>query len=280
MTDLTGLFIGIAPFVALLLWCEVRDRRRDQADGVRAGIHAAACRVLGGESMLSIQVAPAWGWRGGRVHLSVPSGYESLIARVSRAVVQQLPNRYELVIHRGSAPAQIRQRPGGEGKAAKRILMVMTRDTRIDDTRAARHAAGMARAGGATVRMVYISPLPSPRVDKHDRIVADTDREMARITTEAGERLARLAWEFDDVPVDGVVRFGPLGGELSIEVEVFGADLVALAAPRRPGLRDRLRAWYLARVSLGSKVPLILLPRLSEGANARPRERVALPALR
>lgn len=280
MTDLTGLFIGIAPFVALLLWCEVRDRRRDQADGVRAEIHAAACLVLGGESMLSIQVAPAWGWRRGRVHLSVPGGYESLIARVSRAVIQRLPNRYELVVHRGSAPAQIRQRPEGEGHAPKRMLMVMTCDTQIDDTLAARAAAAMARASGATVRMVYISPLPPPRVDKHDRIVADTDREMARITAEVGERLAWLASEFDDVPVEGVVRFGSLGAELSIEVEVFGADLVALAAPRRPGLRDRLRAWYLARMSLGSRVPLVLLPRPSEGANARGRERVALPALR
>ncbi len=113
VTDLTGLFIGITPFVALLLWSEVRDRRRDQADGVRAGIHAAACRVLGGESMLSIQVAPAWGWRGGRVHLSVPSGYESLIARVSRAVVQQLPNRYELPPRGGDGPSRRRDRPHG-----------------------------------------------------------------------------------------------------------------------------------------------------------------------
>ncbi|HWN54355.1 MAG TPA: hypothetical protein VNP91_04530, partial [Methylomirabilota bacterium] len=72
MSDLTGLFLGLSPFLALLLWCEVRDRRRDQADVVRAEIHAATNHVLGGETMLSVQVEPALRWRRGRVHLSVP----------------------------------------------------------------------------------------------------------------------------------------------------------------------------------------------------------------
>src|SRR6266478_1571147 len=105
VSDLTGLFLGLVPFLTLLLWSEVRDRRRDRADGVRAEIHAATNHVLGGETMLSVQVEAARRWRRGRVHLSVPGGYESLIARVSRTVIERLPNRYELVIHRGSAKA-------------------------------------------------------------------------------------------------------------------------------------------------------------------------------
>ena len=91
MSDLIGLFLGLAPFLALLLWCEVRDRRRDQADVVRAEIRAATNHVLGGETMLSVQVEPALRWRRGRVHLSVPGGYESLIARVSRTVIERMP---------------------------------------------------------------------------------------------------------------------------------------------------------------------------------------------
>ncbi|PYM44548.1 MAG: hypothetical protein DME16_20640 [Candidatus Rokuibacteriota bacterium] len=263
------MFLGLSPFLALLLWCEVRDRRRDRADVVRAEIHAATNHALGGETMLSIQVEPALRWRRGRVHLSVPGGYESLIARVSRTVVERLPNRYELVIHRRFAPAQVRQRPRGERRMGKRILMVMRGGARADHALAARAAAALARKSGGTIRMVYIAPLPTPRVDTHDRVVSDTDREMARISADVGERLAKLARELDDVPVESTIRFGRLGTELSIEAEVFGADLIAISAEPRPGLRDRLRAWYLARVTLGSRIPLVLLPLPAVGSSGQ-----------
>ena len=269
MSDLTGLFLGLSPFLALLLWCEVRDRRRDRADVVRAEIHAATNHALGGETMLSIQVEPALRWRRGRVHLSVPGGYESLIARVSRTVVERLPNRYELVIHRRFAPAQVRQRPRGERRMGKRILMVMRGGARADHALAARAAAALARKSGGTIRMVYIAPLPTPRVDTHDRVVSDTDREMARISADVGERLAKLARELDDVPVESTIRFGRLGRELSIEAEVFGADLIAISAKPRPGLRDRIGAWYLGRVALGSRIPLVLLPLPAVGSSGQ-----------
>jgi len=279
VSDLTGLFLGLSPFLALLLWCEVRDRRRDRADVVRAEIHAATNHALGGETMLSIQVEPALRWRRGRVHLSVPGGYESLIARVSRTVVERLPNRYELVIHRRFAPAQVRQRPRGERSMAKRILMVMRGGARADHALAARGAAALARKSGGTIRMVYIAPLPTPRVDTHDRVVSDTDREMARISADVGERLAKLARELDDVPVESTIRFGRLGTELSIEAEVFGADLIAISAEPRPGLRDRLRAWYLARVTLGSRIPLVLLPLPAVGSSGQREDALAFSVL-
>lgn len=103
VNDLTGLCIGIGPMLAVLLWCNLRDRRRDRADEVRADINAAANRALGGESLLAVAVEPALGWRRGRVHLTTPGGYESLIANVSGAVIQKLPNDYELVVHRAPA---------------------------------------------------------------------------------------------------------------------------------------------------------------------------------
>ena len=105
INDLTGLCIGIGPMLAVLFWCNLRDRRRDRANEVRADISAAANRALGGESMLAVEVEPAKGWRRGRVHLRTPGGYESLIAKVSGAVIQRLPNEYELVVHRAPARA-------------------------------------------------------------------------------------------------------------------------------------------------------------------------------
>jgi universal stress protein family protein len=280
VSDLTGLLLGLAPFLLLLLWCEVRDRRREQADVVRAEIHAATSHVLGGETMLSVQVDPALRWRRGRVHLSVPGGYESLIARVSRTVIERLPTRYTLVIHRGAAPARTRERPKSEPSMPTRILMVMRGRARADHALAAREAAVMARKSGGTIRMVYITPMPRPRVDTHDRIVSDTDREMVRISADVRERLAALARELDDVPVESMIRFGRLGTELPIEAELFGADLIALSEKPRPGLRDRLRAWYLARVPLGSKIPVVLLPRPVVGSNGQREDALALSMLR
>jgi hypothetical protein len=86
--------------VAALLWSGRRDRLRERANRVRADIDAAANRVLGGESVLSVRVEPRGPWRPGRVHLSAPGGYEFLIASVSGAVIARLPEHYELVVRR------------------------------------------------------------------------------------------------------------------------------------------------------------------------------------
>jgi hypothetical protein len=99
--DVLGMLIGVGPVVAALLWSERQDRLRHRANRVRADISAAANRALGGESVLSVRVEPRGPWRNGRVHLSAPGGYEFLIASVAATVISRLPDRYELVAHRG-----------------------------------------------------------------------------------------------------------------------------------------------------------------------------------
>ena len=47
---------------------------------------------------------------------------------------------------------------------AKRILMVITPETTGDLGRAARSAAGVARDSGGQVRMVFVRPIPPPRL--------------------------------------------------------------------------------------------------------------------
>jgi len=141
---------------------------------------------------------------------------------------------------------------------AKRVLLVLT--TNDDGASATRDVAGVARAAGGTVRVMYVHPLPRPRVDRYGRLVADVDREMARLTTRTLTRLEASTADVRDVPIERVVRFGRLGRELAIEAAVFRADLVALAAPPRPSLRHRLQAWYLERIALGSAVRLVVLP--------------------
>jgi len=118
---------------------------------------------------------------------------------------------------------------------AKRVLMVITPETTGDLRGAARRAAVVARDSGGQVRMVLVRPIPPPRMDRYDRIVADPDAEMTRLAALAEARMAALGAEFGDVPVESLVRFGRLGAELRIEAETFGADLIALVASSRPG---------------------------------------------
>jgi hypothetical protein len=160
---------------------------------------------------------------------------------------------------------------------AKRILMVITPACAGDLVSAARSAAAVARESGGGVRMAWVRPLPAPRRDRHDRVVADADREMARLTAAALEEMAALAGELGEVDVERVVRFGRLATELLIETHAWRADLIGLAAPERPGPRHRVRAWYLVRMV---SIPVVLLPIDRGDTEPRRRASVALPAFR
>jgi len=72
---------------------------------------------------------------------------------------------------------------------------------------AARSAAAVARESGGVV---------PPRVDRHDRVVADTDREMARLAERAHERMSALARELGEILVERVVRFAASGNAVSL----------------------------------------------------------------
>jgi nucleotide-binding universal stress UspA family protein len=161
---------------------------------------------------------------------------------------------------------------------AKRILLVVREGAHAARQSAALAAGRLARESGGAVRMMYVSPLPPARMDRHDRMVANIDQEMMRITGEGQDCLARLAAEIPDVPVERVVRFGRLKDEVRIEAEAFAADLVALAAPLSPGPWHRALAWYLGRVALASKTPVVLLPVSTQGPERGSRDAVAMPA--
>jgi nucleotide-binding universal stress UspA family protein len=161
---------------------------------------------------------------------------------------------------------------------AKRILLVVRDRERAALTSAVLAAGRLARDTGGALRIMYASPLPPPRVDRHDRVVADTDREMARIAEVGTACVDRLAAELPDLSVERVVRFGRLSDEVRAEAEVFGADLVALAAPLRPRLAHRALVWYIEHVTLGSAMPVILLPVAAPGAARRSRDAIAVPA--
>jgi hypothetical protein len=98
-----------------------------------------------------------------------------------------------------------------------------------------------ARAERACLRLACLRPLPPPRVDHWDRIVANVDREMDRITRATLERFDAAARVFDDVAIECVVRFGVPRREARLEVEAFAPDLVAsFESRRRAALAIRL----------------------------------------
>jgi nucleotide-binding universal stress UspA family protein len=163
---------------------------------------------------------------------------------------------------------------------AKRILVPIVPDVTADYTLAAISAARIARKTGGMVRLACLMPLPPPRVDDHDRVVSDTDREMDRLTAQAEMRLRAMTAEMEGVPVETVIRFGRPRVELLREVEVFEPDLVALATPLASGAGSRLRAWLLRRAAIASPVPVALLPLPMAGAGAPSSGAVVAPALR
>ena len=127
-----------------------------------------------------------------------------------------------------------------------RLLAVITPG---DEAAALAGFAGLmsiARAAGAEVRVAYVHDLPEPRVDRHDRIVADTDTEMARIEATATHTVVTAARVFDDVPVETVVRFGAPRREAALEAEVYAPQIVVVFSAVA-GRLNRFRAWALRR---------------------------------
>ena len=127
----------------------------------------------------------------------------------------------------------------------------------------------LARAREATVRVAYFRPIPDPRVDRYDRVVADSDREMTRIGRGFIDTLRWAAQRFDGVVMHAVVRFGAPRREVDTEVEVFRPSIIALFAPRAGGPLARLRAWVIRRRvtrSASTRVLVLETPPRSETA--------------
>ena len=90
-------FVG-ALVAAPLAWRVWQDRREERAFAVRATIHAAVVRALGGESFVAVNVHPAAPWRAGRIELSAPSDWRFLLEPAWSAVMARVPGDWELII--------------------------------------------------------------------------------------------------------------------------------------------------------------------------------------
>jgi len=133
-----------------------------------------------------------------------------------------------------------------------------------------------ARADRRQVRLAYFQPIPPPRRDRHDRIVVDTDREMARVSERATGALTAALRELGLDPVDIVVRFGSPSLEVLRETDVFTPDLVAFFSPPARALATRLRVWALRRRVARRQARLLVVETPGLGRRLRAEPALAL----
>jgi nucleotide-binding universal stress UspA family protein len=119
--------------------------------------------------------------------------------------------------------------------------------------------AALARESGATVRLLRVFPVPERILATNGRTVAYVDQEMARLTDEGLEELARIETALPGVPVERIVRFGDPEEEILVEAEAFGADLIALTTPRRGRLQRVLAPDVAERVADKAGIPAVVL---------------------
>lgn len=98
MGDWIALTVLAAVVLAPLGWGAWHDRRETRALAVRADIQSTVDHTLHGQSLVSVWVTAGALGRAGRIEISVPSGWEPLLAEVWPAVLARVPRGYELVI--------------------------------------------------------------------------------------------------------------------------------------------------------------------------------------
>jgi nucleotide-binding universal stress UspA family protein len=119
--------------------------------------------------------------------------------------------------------------------------------------------SALAHGSGSTVRLLRVFPVPDRIVGSHGRTVAYSDQEMARLTAEGLDDLARIEAQLDGIPVESAVRFGEPTEEILLEAEAFDADLIALASGGRGRLRSALAPDVAERVARKAPVPTLTL---------------------
>jgi len=117
----------------------------------------------------------------------------------------------------------------------------------------------LARAGGATVRLLHVWAPPDNVVTEDGQVISYMDQEVARLRVQWLDYLRTIESLLPDVVLEREVRFGKPLPEVLADAEEFGADLIAVTTSSRKSLKDRLLGSVAADLMKRAKVPVLLL---------------------
>lgn len=139
---------------------------------------------------------------------------------------------------------------------AKRILVPLDASEHSDTVLPL--VADLARAAGATVRLLHVTPYSRTRFSEDNRVIQYAHQQEQRDAREAELWLRGLMPLLDGIAVEHRVRIGDPGEEILREAEAFEADAIVLrAAPWRWWRRTLGRV--AKRVRAKAEVPVLLL---------------------
>lgn len=116
----------------------------------------------------------------------------------------------------------------------------------------------LARAAGATVRLLHVTPYYRTRFSEDNRVVLYAHQQEEREAAEAAVWLRNLEPQLDGVPVEHCVRIGDAGEEILREADAFDADAIVMrASPWRWWRRTLGRVAGRVRASAEASVLLV-----------------------
>jgi len=140
---------------------------------------------------------------------------------------------------------------------AKRILVPLSGRERAEAVLPL--VAHAARSAGATMRLLHVARYPQIRTGPYGRVIAYVDQETDRLEAESQGYLREVEGRLDGVAIERRVRFGDPAHEIALEAEAFGADLIAMVAPKPRWLGPRLLGKVARRVLRRATAPVMLL---------------------
>jgi nucleotide-binding universal stress UspA family protein len=139
---------------------------------------------------------------------------------------------------------------------AKRILVPLDTSEHADAVLPL--VADLARAAGATVRLLHVTRYARTRYSADNRVIRYAHQQEEREAREAEAWLGQLPPLLDGIAVEHRVRVGDPGEEILREANAFGADAIVLrAAPWRWWRRALGRV--VKRVRAKAEAPVVLL---------------------
>jgi len=118
--------------------------------------------------------------------------------------------------------------------------------------------ADLARAGGGSVRLLRVMPLPNNCVDADGRVVAYADQEMERLEAKGLDYLRTVETRLGGLPIESHIRFGDPLDEILKEADDFDADLIAVTTAGRSGLGRAVLGSVAERVFRKAGTPVLL----------------------